>query len=142
MVEPSPRNSIIILVALQLRQDEVPGSSLCSYEEFKSIRHINQRGNRPVLTWISSALCPDRGPGKAKEVPKPIHTPKSLHCSRQSLCERQQPGPHSDFLLLTEIIYPVPGTRSDANEWSLLVKLQEDLTNDSDRGIRNNVCLS
>lgn len=125
-----------------MRQDEVPGSSLCSYEELKSIRHIHQRRNRPVLSWISSALCPDRGPGKAEEVPMPIYTPKSLHCSSQSLCARQQPGPRSDLFLLTEIIYPVPRTCSDANEWSLLVKLQEDLTNDRDRGIRNNVCLS
>lgn len=97
-----------------------------------------------MLSWISPALCPDRGPGKAEEEPIPIYTPKSLLCSSQSLSERQQPGPQSDLLLLTEqrLFYPVPGTCSDADEGSLLVKLREDLTNDRDRGIRNSVCLS
>lgn len=39
-------------------------------------------------------------------------------------------------------IYPVSSTCSDTDEWSLLVELQEELTNDRDRGIGNSVCLS
>lgn len=107
-----PQEFIYHLSSSTVRQDQEPGSSLFSYgdgseEESKSIRHIHWRGNRPGTQLDLTCAVSRQGAWQSRKdntsgMHMPIYTPKSLHASSQSLCERQQPGPHSDLLLLIE----------------------------------------
>ena len=110
VVEPCPRNSIIILVALQWGRIRCLAHlfvrMVTDLEELKSIRHVHWRGNRPVLSWISSPLHRDRGPGKAEGTTLQGHicpyTPQNLCTPPAKASVRGGSQDHTQTFLLTK----------------------------------------